>query len=380
MTTSARFFRFLVASPQAGPVLRTVPNARPRLVPLHTSAPRRAVWFLSPLVRLVVVIGARVSRTVWRRLPHQEKEAIKSAVRRRRRLWYTAGSIPLVGGVYFYYSHLETVPLTGRRRFMMYSREQVCDMITGEMENEATLRQLIGGRPLPLSHPLYEEVSGLFSDILRSNADWSPIVQETKWRLVLVDQTEHVNAVSLPTGHVIVYTGMLKECHNRDEVGLVLAHEVAHILLNHGVEELSHRGLLSFVGLFFIATIWLFSPTDFVSLVFHNLFSGAAKILVSNPHSRLTEMEADKVGLLLVSRSCLNPDSAVHLWTHLPMLNVNNRTLEYCQTHPANVRRHSALLTLLPAARDLFASSQCQAELGPEMAEFQKVMRKIKST
>ena len=261
---------------------------------------------------------------------------------------------------------------------MMYSRQQVCEMISDELENEATLRQLIGeGRLLSHRDPLYQEASSLLAEILRSNKDWSPTVQETKWRLLLVDRKDCVNAVSLPTGHVIVYTGMLNECHNRDEVGLVLAHEVAHVILNHGVEELSHRGLFSFVGLFFIATIWLFSPTDFVSLIFHSLFSSAAKILVSNPHSRLIEMEADKIGLLLVSRACLNPDVAVHLWTHLPMFNVNNRTLEYGQTHPTNERRHNALLTLLPAARDLFAGGQCQVILRPEIAEFQKVARKI---
>ena len=263
---------------------------------------------------------------------------------------------------------------------MMYSRQQVCEMISRELENETTLRQLIGeGRLIPHNHPLYKEASSLFSEILRTNADWSPIVQETEWRLLLVDCKDHVNAVSLPTGHVIVYTGMLNECHNRDEVGLVLAHEMAHVLLNHGVEELSHRGLVSFFGLLLIATIWLFSPTDFVSLVFHSLFASATKILVTNPHSRQTEMEADKIGLLLISRACLNPDVAVHLWTHLPMLNVNNRTLEYCQTHPTNERRYTALLALLPAARDLLTSGQCQVVLGPEIAEFQKVTRKIKS-
>lgn len=263
---------------------------------------------------------------------------------------------------------------------MMYSREQVCEMISGELENEAALRQLMGGgRLLSPSNILYQKASSLFAEILRSNADWSPLVQETKWRLLVVDRKDHVNAVSLPTGHVIVYRGLLEQCHNWDEVGLVLGHEMAHVLLNHGVEELSHRGLVSFLGLFFIAAIWFFSPTDIVSLLFHKLFSSTTKVLVTNPHSRLTEMEADKIGLLLVSRACINPDVAIHLWTHLPMLNVSNRALEYYHTHPCNERRHEALLTLLPAARDLFTTSQCQAILGPEIKALHKVVQKMKN-
>ena len=37
------------------------------------------------------------------------------------------------------------------------------------------------------------------------------------------------------SGHIFVFTGMLRQCENYDQIGIILGHEIAHSLLEHTV-------------------------------------------------------------------------------------------------------------------------------------------------
>lgn len=52
---------------------------------------------------------------------------------------------------------------------------------------------------------------------------------------IILDDYETVNAYTAPGGFLAVYTGMLNIFENEDELALVLAHELAHSELNHGI-------------------------------------------------------------------------------------------------------------------------------------------------
>ena len=98
---------------------------------------------------------------------------------------------------------------------------------------------------LPEEHPYYERVAQVATRILKSNKDISEIRQKT-WTVTVIDDTEK-NAFVLPTGNIFVYTGMLSCCSNDDELGIVLAHEIAHIVLKHASELLSESILVRYV-------------------------------------------------------------------------------------------------------------------------------------
>jgi predicted Zn-dependent protease len=59
---------------------------------------------------------------------------------------------------------------------------------------------------------------------------------------------EAVNAFALPGGHVFVFRGLLKEARSADEVAGVLAHEIGHAVLRHGMKRMS-RELTLWLGL-----------------------------------------------------------------------------------------------------------------------------------
>ena len=296
-----------------------------------------------------------MARTIWRRLPEEEKRSIKDRISKNKRYLWGAGLLSVSGGCYYYYSHLEVVPLTQRRRFMMYRREDIHRLLV--LENENYIHEFVSPESiLPPDHPTYQLTKRVFANVLHSNRWCKELNNIESWRLFVAEGDDIVNAVSLPTGDIILFTGMIKSCRNHDELGLIIGHEVAHVVLNHGSETLSHTGLLSFLGLFVIATIWFIIPSDVLSLFLHKAFNGSTKVLLEYPYSQRIEYEADRVGLMFASKACYNPDNSVNIWEHLPELGGE----EYLSTHPCNKKRLDQLTAILPTACQLYNESNCK--------------------
>lgn len=278
-----------------------------------------------------------------------------------------------LAGVGYYCAHLEETPITGRRRFMMFSRRQVVELI--ESEHEEVMALLLSGdaRPLPHTHHDYQLVQSIISQILSRN--WGPLFEDIKWKLYVVDSPDTVNAVCLPTGEIIVFSGMLKACQTQDELALILSHEIAHAVLGHGAEGLSHKGVWEFFMLFVIGAVWAVIPSDLVSFFTHRVLHSTAEILFDNPYSRQLESEADQVGLMFATKACYDPKRAIKIWTHLPNFNVNNKSVEYLSTHPSNESRLEVLTLMLPEAYGQWQNREECDELEGEVLEFQEKIR-----
>lgn len=59
--------------------------------------------------------------------------------------------------------------------------------------------------------------------------------------VILLDAPEVINAFAAPGGFIFVTTGMLKFLKNEDELAFVLAHEIAHIELDHGLNAIKQN-------------------------------------------------------------------------------------------------------------------------------------------
>ena len=68
----------------------------------------------------------------------------------------------------------------------------------------------------------------------------TPGVKDRAWPMrgyhFLVVDTDTANAHGMPGGFVVVTTGLIKQTRSEDELGAVLAHEIAHVQRGHGVE------------------------------------------------------------------------------------------------------------------------------------------------
>ena len=265
---------------------------------LHTSVPRPAPQFLllllGPVSRFMAAVGGRLTRSWWSRLPHERRAAIKDSIRKNARYFYAVLGVLSLFGLGYYAAHIEETPITRRRRFILFSRDQVLKMIESERTNILeTVCNVDEQMLLPHTHPTYKRVQNIVSRILAGNN--FPEFEGFNWALYVIDSAESVNALCLPTGDIFVYSGLVKQCKNDDELAFILSHEMAHAVLGHGVEALTRTGVLNFLQLFLIGLIWAVIPSDLLSYFMHSASRSSVQIMLEYPHSRKLETEADKV-------------------------------------------------------------------------------------
>ncbi len=123
---------------------------------------------------------------------------------------------------------------------------------------------------------------------------------------VFVAKTDEVNAVALPGGNIVVYSGLLKKVESENELAMVLAHELGHFAHRDHLRALG-RGL----GLA-VATGLLFGgDSEASNLVSNTLLTFQAQ------YSRSQEAAADQYGLDLLAKRYGHAGGATTFFTRL---------------------------------------------------------------
>jgi predicted Zn-dependent protease len=80
------------------------------------------------------------------------------------------------------------------------------------------------------------------------------------WHFYLVDDST-VNAFAVPGGHVFVHRGLIERAGSFSELAGVLGHEVAHVTLRHGVDQMKSRTRTNVAVMVFCSIINICSST-----------------------------------------------------------------------------------------------------------------------
>jgi len=167
------------------------------------------------------------------------------------------------------------------------------------------------------------------------------------WEFSLIDDDETVNAWAMPGGKIAFYTGILPLTEDENGVAVVMGHEVAHALANHGRERLSQLLLfqLGATGL----DLALRKEPETTRELWLTAFGLGAQVGLLLPYSRVQEYEADRIGLILTARAGYDPRSAVPLWERM-MKEGEGGFLEFLSTHPATGKRIREIEDMMPEA------------------------------
>ena len=171
-----------------------------------------------------------------------------------------------------------------------------------------------------------------------------------KWEFNLIE-SDQVNAWCMPGGKVVFYTGILPVC--RDEIGIavVMGHEVAHAVAEHGAERMSHA-LLAQAGETALAVAMKNEPAETQAL-WMGAFGLGAQFGVMLPFSRSHESEADHLGLIFMAMAGYDPNSAVGFWERMAAQG-GQKPPEFMSTHPSDATRISDIKKHLPEAMKYF--------------------------
>lgn len=150
------------------------------------------------------------------------------------------------------------------------------------------------------------------------------------YRWLLVDKPE-VNAFAAPGGVVVVYSGLLQATDRPEEAAGVIAHEVAHAELRHGL-----RGMVKSLGLRAVASVLL---GDWGGAV----LQPAMASLLEMKFSRDAEMQADAEGLRRLVAARIDPSGMASFMDKLAAKDKDAAPPEWLSTHPASKERADSL-------------------------------------
>ncbi len=172
-----------------------------------------------------------------------------------------------------------------------------------------------------------------------------------RWQYYVI-QASTANAFALPGGKIFVNTGMFKYTRTDAELATVIAHEVAHALMSHGIQSAERKQTASLVGTLLQVGMGIAGVDSSIASTVNQVYGYGATYGYIRPSSRETETEADSIGLMLMAKAGYDPRAAITFWErfgkegqHMP---------EFLSTHPVSSSRIANLKRLMPEALAIY--------------------------
>lgn len=165
-------------------------------------------------------------------------------------------------------------------------------------------------------------------------------LDDYRWEYNLVDSKE-INAWCMPGGKIVFYTGILPIAKNERGVAVIMGHEIAHALADHGAQRMS-AGTLQQLGA--MAGNILLKDSQFLN-AFNAAYGVGTQVGVMLPFSRSHETEADAIGLQIMAIAGYNPDEGAKLWERMSQASSGGGN-PLLSTHPTNESRIQHLKSL----------------------------------
>jgi predicted Zn-dependent protease len=167
------------------------------------------------------------------------------------------------------------------------------------------------------------------------------------WEFNLVEDSL-VNAWCMPGGKVVVYSGILPIAQDEKGLAVVMGHEIAHAIAEHGNERMSQQ-LLQQVGAVGLMVAMKDKPVQTQAL-WMGIYGVGTTVGVMLPYSRTHESEADHMGLIFMAMAGYDPNAAPGFWERMSATRINGEPPEFLSTHPSDETRIKDLKSWIPEA------------------------------
>ena len=159
------------------------------------------------------------------------------------------------------------------------------------------------------------------------------------WEFSLI-QDNSINAAAFPGGRIVIFTGILPVTQNEAGLAVVMGHEIAHVILNHGQQRMSAAMLQNagFMGLAVGLGVGFGGQPNVSVGVWLDLFHLATTLGGTLPFSRRHEIEADRYGLKLMAIAGYDPNEGALFWERMSALG-GSSIPPFLSTHPSDATR-----------------------------------------
>jgi predicted Zn-dependent protease len=242
------------------------------------------------------------------------------------------------------------VPMTGRKQFVAIPSSQMIALSAesyskvlaeGQLSNNSNYVNMVRnvGQQLTLAVEAYLKQNNMQS-----------VTEGYEWQYnVLV--SEELNAWCMPGGQIAFYEGIIPVCQDENGIAVVMGHEIAHAVAQHGNERMSQQLAIQMGGIALSEALKT-QKKETIDLAML-AFGVGAQVGVILPYSRTHESEADELGLYFMAMAGYNPQSAPAFWERMAERS-GPRPPEFLSTHPDPSNRIAKLQRIMPKAMEYY--------------------------
>ena len=240
----------------------------------------------------------------------------------------------------------KTNPFTGKKVLNFFPNSQIFPMAFAQYDQFLNENNVIEGTAeARMITNVGQRISSAAERWLDANG-YPGYLKNYKWQYTLVND-ETVNAWCMPGGKIVFYTGILPITQTETGVAVVMGHEVAHALADHGAQRMS-AGTLQQIGAV-AGNIAIQDPQK--RNMFNQAYGIGSTVGLMLPFNRSHETEADRIGLQIMAIAGYNPDEAADLWRRMKAKSGGQAPPEFLSTHPSNDTRIANLTQWAPLAK-----------------------------
>jgi len=239
-----------------------------------------------------------------------------------------------------------TVPVTGRKQLSLVSNSDIIQQSAVEYQKVLAQSKLSNDQQkVAMIKTVGTRVQKAVESYM-SQKGLSDQLAGFAWEFNLIEDDKTANAWCMPGGKVAFYTGILPICKDETGVAIVMGHEVAHAIANHGRERMSEAMLANGL-LTTLSTAMGQNPTLTQELLLQSVGVGANVAMLK--FSRSDESEADHIGLIFMAMAGYDPNEAPKFWERMEATG-GGAPPEFLSTHPSHATRIKDLKKWIPEA------------------------------
>ncbi|MCL2759898.1 MAG: M48 family metalloprotease [Treponema sp.] len=162
--------------------------------------------------------------------------------------------------------------------------------------------------------------------------------------VAILDSNEF-NAFSTPAGHIFITRKVIESVTSEEMLAAVIAHELAHIMLNHGIKMINEKKLeneLSSIADWASSVAGRHSATAARAEDFRSSITTTVDVLMRSGFSQTQEFEADMEAIVLLAGAGYDPRALLDMLRILQQVQTAQRNGFYT-THPSPEQRIARL-------------------------------------
>ena len=241
-------------------------------------------------------------------------------------------------------------PFTGKSHFDIVNDDKFLQESYEEYYGLINQSQLLDNTPdgrlvREVAIRLIQAVENHLAQIGRS--DYTEDYYDWEFHLIADDT---VNAFCMPGGKIVMFSGILSVANTEEKVAFILGHEMAHALLDHSRTRISAQNAqnaitsAAWVGSFAMDLLGL-GEIGSLTRAATNVASIGSQFLLMNPWGRDQELEADKLGMMIIHWAGYDISQIPAFWQSMSAQNSNEH--DFFSTHPADSKRIAVMNELI---------------------------------